>query len=82
MNMENKQTQKIMKEKNRQVKEKLKEQIKKILLSGNMSVIKSNKNTRQLPRNCQLYRFACGMCKKKLKQKFSLKKQHKEQSLH
>ena len=73
MNMENKQTQKMMREKNRQVKEKLKEQIKYILLSGNESVIKSNRNTQYLPRNCQLNRFACGMCKKKFKQKFSLK---------
>lgn len=51
----------------------MKEQIKNILLSGNESVIKSNRNTQYLPRNCQLYRFAFGMCKKKFKQKFSLK---------
>ena len=70
MNIENKQTQIIMREKNKKVREKLWEQIKNILLSNNKI---TNKNTLYLPKNCQLYKFTCKLCNKKFKQNFSLK---------
>ena len=80
MNTENRNMQRIMSEGSRQTNNKMKEQIKNILMSGKAKVIKLSKSDRHLPRNCKLYRFQCGWCKKKFKQKFLLNKHLKNRA--
>ena len=67
--IENKRIESIRKEKNDKIREKLRQQIKNVLL-----LTEEDTNGQSLPKNCQLYQFECPKCCKKFRQIGSLKK--------
>ena len=79
--IENKRIESIRKEKNDRIREKLKQQIKNVLLSTEEDMTNENTDRQSLPKNCQLYRFVCPKYCKKFRQKGSLKKHIKPMSI-
>ena len=60
--IENKRIESIRKEKSDKIREKLKQQIKNVLLSTEEDTSNKDTNRQSLPKNCQLYRFVCPKC--------------------